>query len=97
MFRRRDGIVTPAMLEALRRLSRGEPARCGRTTRQRLDREGLAIYEPTFSFEENLWDREMQITKKGKKVLSLFHLFGGLRIKSSTLFAVFASAGRSFP
>ena len=69
-----NGVVTPRMRAALRNLVEGKAAGCGRPTRQRLVREGLAIYvdDPPVKEWETEWDRELQITSRGRSVVRQF-------------------------
>lgn len=69
-----NGVVTPRMREALRNLCEGKLSGCGRPTRQRLVREGLAVYvdDPPKKEWETEWDRELEITTRGREVVREF-------------------------
>lgn len=79
-----NGLVTPLMFEVLQRLVEEPDAksRCGRTTRQRLVREGLAIYREDSVVGPGWteWDREMQVTDAGRRLVANPPLFVRLRM-----------------
>ena len=63
--------MTPNMRRALKQLAAGEKLICGRPTKQRLAKFGLAEYRPAETVEDALykWDRDMVITDRGRAAI----------------------------